>query len=158
MTNVEILYTNILKDLKSNIKTAQIKTAQIKAAMSVNSQLILLYWEIGKTILEQQENKGWGAKVIENLSKDLRTSFPNMKGLSERNLKYMRKFAQNYPDFEFVQQVVAQLPWGHNIFLLDKVNDENQRQWYIEKAIENGWSRNVMVVQIESDLYSRQAI
>jgi predicted nuclease of restriction endonuclease-like (RecB) superfamily len=153
MANIDKTYLQILEELKQKIKTAQ-----VKAALSVNSQMVILYWEIGKTILDRQEKEGWGTKVVQNLAKDLQTSFPEMKGLSDRNLKYMRKFAETYADFEFVQQAVALLPWGHNIVLLDKVNSAEQRIWYAKKAIENGWSRNIMAMQIESDLYKRQAL
>ena len=87
--------------------------------------------------------------------RDIKLEFPNSTGYSVRNLKYMSKFATEYPDREFVQQLVAQLPWGHNVVLLDKVSDGQKRQWYIEKCAENGWSRNVLVHQIESGLYER---
>jgi len=153
MTDVDTNYLKILDELKNKIKDAQ-----VKAALSVNSQLVLLYWEIGKTVLERQKQAGWGAKIVQNLAKDLQSSFPGMKGLSDRNLKYMRKFAQTYSDFEFVQQVVAQLPWGHNIVLMDKATNSIEQIWYAQKTIENGWSRNILVHQIESKLYHRQAI
>ena len=153
MNKIDNSYLQTLNDLKDKIKSAQ-----IKAALSVNSQLVILYWEIGKTILERQQQEGWGSKVIKNLSKDLSKSFPDMKGFSITNLKYMRKFAETYPDFEFVQQVVALLPWGHNVFLMDKTKTSEERLWYAKQAINNGWSRNVMVMQIESNLYKRQAI
>lgn len=152
MTNLENnSYIKTLESLK-----ARIKSAQIKAALSVNAELIFLYWEIGKTILERQQQEGWGTKVVANLSKDLTAAFPNMTGFSERNLKYMRKFAQTYPDFLIVQEVLAQLTWYHNIALLDKVSANEERLWYAKQAIENGWSRNVMVLQIETKLYTRQ--
>ena len=144
-------YLQTLEALKTRIKSAQ-----IKAARSVNSELIFLYWEIGKTILERQQQEGWGTKVITNLSKDLTSAFPNMTGFSERNLKYMRKFAQTYPDFSIVQEVLAQLTWYHNIALLDKISTNEERLWYAKQAIESGWSRNVMVLQIETKLYTRQ--
>jgi len=153
MTEVDKSYLNILDELKNKIRNAQ-----VKAALSVNSQLVLLYWEIGRTILERQKQAGWGAKIVENLAKDLQSSFPGMKGLSDRNLKYMRKFAETYSNFEFVQQVVAQLPWGHNIVLMDKTLNSTEQIWYAKKTIENGWSRNILVHQIESKLYKRQAI
>jgi predicted nuclease of restriction endonuclease-like (RecB) superfamily len=145
-------YIETLVELKEKIKTAQ-----IKAALSVNSEMICLYWEIGKTILEQQEKQGWGANIINQLSKDLQKSFPEMKGFSSRNLSYMKKLAEIYPDFTFLQQVVAKLPWGQNIVLLDKISTKEERIWYIQKTIKNGWSRNVLVHQIESQLYERQA-
>jgi predicted nuclease of restriction endonuclease-like (RecB) superfamily len=115
----------------------------------------VLYWEIGNTILQNQSQKGWGAKIIDSLSNDLRKSFPKMKGFSIRNLKYMRQFAVTYPDKTFVQEVLAQLSWYHNITLIQKIKDENIRKWYIGKTIENGWSQAVLVHQIESDLYTR---
>jgi len=130
MTDVDTNYLKILDELKNKIKDAQ-----VKAALSVNSQLVLLYWEIGKTVLERQKQAGWGAKIVQNLAKDLQSSFPGMKGLSDRNLKYMRKFAQTYSDFEFVQQVVAQLPWGHNIVLMDKATNSIEQIWYAQKLL-----------------------
>ena len=146
-------YHETLKNLKEKIKAAQ-----LRATIAVNSELILLYWEIGKTILEKQDAEGWGTKVIEKLSKDLKSDFPEMKGFSVRNLKYMRKFAETYPDFLIVQAPLAQITWYHNITLLDKVKSEEERLWYAQRAIEFGWSRNVMVHQIESGLYHRQAV
>ena len=97
-----------------------------------------------------------GAKVIDNLAADLQKAFPEMKGFSPRNLKYMRSFAEAYPDEQFVQQVVAQIPWGHNLRILDAVKVPVEREWYIRQTIEQGWSRNVLVYQIESGLYRRQ--
>jgi predicted nuclease of restriction endonuclease-like (RecB) superfamily len=103
-------YNNFLRQLKERIRNAQ-----IRAALSVNRELIILYWQIGRDILNRQQQQGWGAKVIDNLAADLRKALPEMKGFSSRNLKYMRSFAEAYQNFEFVQQVVAQIPWGHNI-------------------------------------------
>jgi len=144
-------YNSFLSKLKE-----EIKTSQIKASISVNKEMILLYWRIGKEILSNQEKLGWGAKVIDQLSLDLKKSFPEMKGFSSRNLKYMRKFSQSYPDQKFVQQVAAQIPWFHNCILIDKIKNEEVRIWYINKTIENNWSRNVLVHQIESGLYELQ--
>jgi len=144
-------YQKFLRDIKSRIYSSQ-----IKAALSVNRELILLYWQIGRDILQNQENKGWGAKIIDHLAEDLRHEFPEMKGFSARNLKYMRAFAQAYSDEEFVQQLAAQIPWYHNCTILDKLKDSNQREWYIRQTIENGWSRAILVHQIETDLYERQ--
>lgn len=146
-------YSQTLNNLKEKIRSAQ-----LKATLAVNAELITLYWEIGKTILEKQESEGWGQGVINKLSKDLKTSFPEMKGFSPRNLGYMKKFAETYTEFSILQQAVAKLPWGHNVFLLDKVKTTEERLWYAQKTIEHGWSRNVMVHQIESCLYNRQAI
>jgi len=97
--------------------------------------LIILYWEIGRLILERQEAEGWGAKVIDRLSVDLNREFPNMKGLSSRNLKYMRAFAETYPAHAFVQEVLAEITWYHNITLLEKVKDAVQREWYVPQMI-----------------------
>lgn len=144
-------YAEFLQSLKERIATAQ-----VKAALAVNRELVLLYWQIGREILERQKAQGWGAKVIEQLSKDLRTEFPEMKGFSARNLKYMRALAENYPSEQFVQQVVAQIPWGHNVRILDYTQTPEEREFYIRKTIENGWSRNVLVWQIESKLFERQ--
>lgn len=116
---------------------------------------LCMYSTIGLVI---NEHKSWGNKFIENLAADIRISFPACKGFSVRNLKYMSKFAATYPDTEFVQQSVAQIPWGHVVVLLDKVPDDLTRNWYVAKTIENGWSRNVLIHQIESKLYERQAI
>jgi predicted nuclease of restriction endonuclease-like (RecB) superfamily len=140
------------QDLLARVKS-QIRTAQIRAAVAVNQELVQLYWGIGKEILARQSEEGWGSKVIERLAKDLHVEFPEMRGLSPRNLKYMRAFAGAWP---IVQQPVAQLPWGHNIRLLDLVKNCDERLWYAEQTVANGWSRNVLVMQIESGLYRRQ--
>ena len=133
----------------------EIKAAQYRAVVHVNAELIMLYHSIGCVI---NAHKSWGNKFIENLAQDIKLEFPQSTGYSVRNLKYMAKFAATYPDAEFVQQVVAQIPWGHNVVLLDKVADAEERNWYIEACRKNGWSRNVLVHQIESGLYQRQAL
>lgn len=117
---------------------------------------MLLYWQIGRDILARQASQGWGAKVIERLAHDLRTAFPEMKGFSRANLMYMRAFAEAWPDAEIVQQAVGQLPWGHNLVLLSKLKNPAERQWYAAKAIEHNWSRNVLVMQIETRLLERK--
>ncbi len=116
----------------------------------------MLYWHIGREILTRQDAQGWGAKVIDQLAQDLRQSFPDIEGISARNLKFMRAFGKAYPNESVLQQLVAQIPWGHNCVLLDKTKDPAAREWYIHQTIENGWSRNVLVHWIESDLYERQ--
>lgn len=143
-------YADWLAELKNRIHHAQ-----QRAALAVNRELVALYWQIGGDILQRQAAQGWGAKVIERLAHDLRTAFPDMKGFSPRNLKYMRAFAEAWPDAEFVQQAVAQLPWGHQLVLLDKLNSPEERRWYAAKAIEHNWSRNVLVMQIETCLLER---
>lgn len=144
-------YPGLLAELKE-----QIRSAQVRAALSVNRELVMLYWGLGRRILAKQAEQGWGAKVIDRLSRDLRREFPEMKGLSVRNIKYMRAFAKAYPQEEFVQQVAAQIPWFHNCTLLDQVKDPQEREWYIRATIEYGWSRAVLVHQAESNLYHRQ--
>ena len=144
-------YADWLSELK-----ARIHGAQQRATLAVNRELVLLYWQIGSDILARQAMQGWGAKVIDRLAHDLRTAFPDMKGFSPRNLKYMRAFAEAWPDAEFVQQAVAQLPWGHQLVLLDKLNSPEERRWYAAKAIEHNWSRNILVLHIEARLHERQ--
>jgi predicted nuclease of restriction endonuclease-like (RecB) superfamily len=143
-------YLSLIEKLKQ-----EIASARVKAHLAVNRELVTLYWDIGRMILERQEHEGWGAKVIENISKDLRKEFPEMTGLSARNLVYMQTFAKSYPDFEFTQQLVAQIPWGHICTIMDKVNNTQKRIWYTQKTIENGWSRNILSLQISTNLYDR---
>ncbi|MEO1403034.1 MAG: PDDEXK nuclease domain-containing protein [Cyanobacteria bacterium J06635_1] len=144
-------YEDFLQSLK-----ARIQTAQVRAALSVNRELVLLYWQIGHDILARQQREGWGTKVIDRLAKDLKRNFPDMTGFSSRNLKYMRAFAEAYPDEQIVQRSVAQIPWGHNVRLLDALKDPEERLWYARQTIEQGWSRNVLLMQIESGLYSQE--
>jgi predicted nuclease of restriction endonuclease-like (RecB) superfamily len=111
--------------------------------------------QIGREILQRQEQEGWGAKVIEQLAQDLKREFPDVKGFSRTNLLYMRAFAEAYPEEQFVQQVVGQIPWGHNVRILDMVKSPEERLWYAQQTIENGWSRNVLALQIQSGLIHR---
>jgi predicted nuclease of restriction endonuclease-like (RecB) superfamily len=134
-----------LADLKSRIHAAQ-----QRAALAVNSELIALYWGLGRDILRRQAEQGWGAKVIDRLSHDLRTAFPGMKGLSRSNLMYMRAFADAWPDAAIVQQAVGQLPWGHNLVLLTRLKEPQVRLAYAQAAIEHGWSRDVLNIHIET--------
>ncbi|WP_179402457.1 PDDEXK nuclease domain-containing protein [Burkholderia guangdongensis] len=143
-------YADWLAELRTRIHAARQRTS-----LAVNQELVLLYWRLGRDILQRQAEQGWGAKVIDRLAHDLRRAFPDMKGLSPRNLKYMRAFAEAWPDAEFVQGVLAQLPWYHQLALLDKLPGPETRRWYAAKAIEHGWSRNVLVMQIESRLLER---
>lgn len=144
-------YEALLTSLKSRIRNSR-----LTAALAVNREFVLLYWNIGRDILTRQQESGWGAKVIDRLAIDLHRAFPEMKGFSARNLKYMRAFAEIWIDEEFVQQVAAQIPWFHHCVLLDKVKDNTVRAWYVQQTIEHGWSRNVLLHQIESDLFHRQ--
>jgi predicted nuclease of restriction endonuclease-like (RecB) superfamily len=180
-TELDKNYGQILKDLKDKIRRAR-----IRASVVVNAQVLQMYWEIGRTILEQQKKVGWGKKVIKQLSADLRIEFPDVKGFSERNLIYMQTFAAAYPDFtqlsiaktlegepsrsqhidyehsKFTQPSVAQLcelayqlPWVHNIVLLEKLQTVDERLFYAQKCIQNGWSKTVLIHQIESGLITR---
>jgi predicted nuclease of restriction endonuclease-like (RecB) superfamily len=181
-------YSTWLAELKHRIHNAQ-----QRATLAVNQELILLYWQIGRDILARQAEQGWGAKVIERLSQDLRAAFPEMKGFSRSNLKYMRVFAETWPEFgigqqpagqleggsivqgalgesksgivqqaagqlesgAFVQQLLHKLPWFHLCTLLDKLKTREDRLWYAQKAIEHNWSRNILVMQIETRLMER---
>jgi len=148
MNNSE--YFEILENIK-----VRIKAAQYKAVLGVNREQIFLYWSIGKIIIANSE---WGNKFVDNLARDIKSEFPNSKGYSVRNLKYMRKFAAMFPDDEIVQAALAQLTWYHLQALMDKVSDSGRYLWYADKCIENGWSRDILVHQIEMKLYERQAI
>lgn len=143
-------YKQIFENIKQEVLKSQYKAMQI-----VNKELIFMYWHIGKII---GDNSKWGNKFIDSLSIDLKLEFPKVTGFSVRNLKYMKKIAEEYPDFEFVQQVVAQIPWGHNIILMDKVKNIEERKWYIKQSIINGWPRSLLTMQIESKLYERQVV
>lgn len=134
----------------------RIRETQVRAALSANREMILLYWSIGRDILTRQQEQGWGAKVVDRLAADLRHAFPSIKGFSARNLKYMRNLAESYPDLDFVQQLVAQIPWGHNCRILDGVKPQEERTWYLRETVANGWGRDMLVHQIESGLYRRQ--
>ncbi len=123
-------YISIVENIKR-----EIKAAQYRAAVHANADMLLLYHDIGCVI---NEHKSWGNKFIDNLATDIRIDFPESKGYSARNLKYMAKFAATYPDREFVQTPSAQIPWSHNIAIIEKVKDPEQRVWYIKKTAENG--------------------
>ena len=111
----------------------RIARERIKAVLAANAAMVLMYWDIGRQILEKQQTEGWGAKVIDRLSHDLKGAFPDMGGFSPRNLKYMRKFAESWPDRSIVQRTVAQIPWRSNLALLDKLQDRETRLWYAQK-------------------------
>ena len=162
--HTSISYVELLDSLKDRIRASR-----IKAVLSVNQELTILYWQIGRQIVHSQDREGWGTSVIERLSQDLRTSFPSIRGFSTRNIWRMRAFYLAYPASEvslpqpvadlatsFLPQAAAEIPWGHNIALIEKVKDPEQRLWYAAQTIEHGWSRAVLVHQIESDLYRRK--
>ncbi len=157
-------YGEILKQIKSRIQSAQ-----IQAVLAVNRELIRLYWDIGGKIVERQKLEGWGTAVIERLAKDLQQAFPGVKGFSARNIWRMRAFYLAYTqqiqelsnsvaelDGQNLPQAVAEIPWGHNVLLLEKVKDVQARLWYIHKTLEQGWSRSVLWHHIDTKLYQRQ--
>ena len=140
-------YLHLLTEIKQDIRNTQ-----HKAILHANHDMLELYWRIGAQI---NQHKSWGNKFVDHLARDIRIDFPEVKGFSARNLHYMAKLALTY-SYEFVQQAAAQIPWGHNIVILDKLQTENERIWYIEQTIQHTWSRDVLVHQIESGLYQRQ--
>ena len=144
-------YESFFKNLKERIINERLKTV-----LSANTTMIMLYWEIGQSILLRQQSEGWGAKIIDRLSHDLKAAFPDMSGFSPRNLKYMRKFAQAWPDREIVQRTVAQIPWRSNLTLLDKLDDPELRLWYAHKTLELGLGKDMLVFQIETKLHIRE--
>lgn len=144
-------YAPFLEQIKSRIQESR-----MQASLSVNNELIKLYWSIGKDIVDKQKQEGWGTKVIDRLSHDLSNLFPGISGFSPRNLKYMRKFASIYQNFLFVQQVAAQIPWWHHVILMDKIENPEERVWYIQQTISNSWSRSSLEERIKSDLFHRQ--
>lgn len=187
MAKSNAIYQHTLKSLKEKIRQAR-----LKAVLSVNAQMLFLYWEIGKVIAEQERIEGWGAKTVDRLSADLTNEFDDMRGLSPRNLRYMRDFYLAYPNLLFLQQdvakksdpepknlmrpnasplkaqdidnkedinmqqAVAKLPWGHHILILTKVKAYKERAFYMQKCLENNWSRDMLTIQIENRLYQRQ--
>lgn len=145
-------YAGWLADLK-----LRIANAQHRAVQAVNREQIQLYWQIGHEIHERQQQQGWGAKVVERLASDLKQAFPEIKGFSSSNLKYMRYFAEHCPDMRIGQQAADQLPWFHIVVLITKLDDSVQREWYAQQAIQQGWSRTTLSVQIRDKLHLRQA-
>lgn len=154
----DLIQTAAYRELITELKE-KVRSAQIKAALSVNAQLIELYWDIGRLITDRQEASHWGDNVIDQIARDLTHELSGQKGFSRRNMYYMKKFYGFFAgQDQFVQQVVAQIPWGHHVILIDKVKDPAKALWYVRKTIENGWSRNVLGIQIENRLYERQAV
>lgn len=144
-------YKVFIADIKERILIERLKTV-----LSANSAMIMLYWDIGKLILDRQKSEGWGTKVIDRISFDLKENFPEMSGFSPRNLKYMRKFAESWVDRELVQRSVALIPWRSNITLLDKLSDQDLRLWYAKKTLELGLGKDMLVFQIETKLHLRE--
>lgn len=143
-------YLSFIDNLKN-----EIEKQRLSVVLSANASMICLYWNIGKAILNKQAEEGWGSKVIDRISKDINDAFPDMNGFSPRNIKYMRKFAEVWNDYEIMQRTAAQIPWRSNILLLDKLSNQDERVWYAQKTLENGWSRDVLALQVESRLIER---
>lgn len=137
-------YAELLEQLK-----ARVRTSQVRAARAANSELLGLYWSVGRDILDRQEQAGWGSRVIDRLATDLRAEFPDQRGWSRSNLHYMRSLAAAWPDTEVVPQAVGQLPWGHVRVLLDKLSTRQERDWYATAVGEYGWSRDVLAQQVK---------
>ena len=138
-------YADWLTDLKTRIRRER-----LRVVLASNSAMLLLYWDIGQSIIVKQAAQGYGTRVIDRLAADLRDAFPDMKGFSPRNLKYMRAFAAAWPDRELVQAALAQVTWYHNITLLEKLDTPEDRLWYAARTVEHGWSRNILAMQIET--------
>jgi len=144
-------YNELLDEISTRISTSQ-----VRAALGVSRELVLLYWAVGREILVRQQAEGWGSKVIDRLGRDLQSRFPGVEGFSPRNLKYMRSLAEAWPDPQIVPQRVALLPWGHLRLLLDRVKEPEARQWYLQAALEHGWSRDVLAHMISGSRRERQ--
>lgn len=146
-------YKNFLREIKEKVKTAN-----LRAALAVNQELIKFYWEIGNLIIEKQKKANWGEKLIDALARDLKESFPDTQGFSRSNLHSMRKFAETYVSFEIVQALPGQLPWTHNLVLLEKVKYSEERFWYAKQAIEESWSYRTLLKHIKEKLYQAKGI
>lgn len=143
-------YFEVLNDIKKTLMTTRNRIVE-----NVNKDLVLMYYSIGLKLIE---NNKWGSSFIDMLAKDLKREFPTLKGMSARNLRYMQKFATEFDNDEFLQHHVAKLPWSSLTTIMDRVKDKEQRKWYIIESIENGWARPVIIHQIASKLYERQAL
>jgi predicted nuclease of restriction endonuclease-like (RecB) superfamily len=156
MTNDDLIpsdYAATLSELK-----AEVRAARFVAQRRVNMELVRLYWRIGRSLSSRASAELWGSKVVARLADDLRAEFPDMRGFSGRNLRYMRAFADAWPsDSGFGQQPVAQLPWGHITVLLDRLGDQPTREWYAAQAAAHGWSRNVLDHHIRTQAHERLA-
>jgi len=146
-------YSEWLGDLKRRIQAER-----LRITLASNTAMVQLYWDLGQRVLEKQDQEGWGARVIDRLATDLRSAFPDMKGFSARNLKYMRAFAAAWADRAMMQRTVAPLPWRHIIALLEKLKSPSERHWYADQARKHGWSRDVLAVQIEAKAHLRHGM
>jgi predicted nuclease of restriction endonuclease-like (RecB) superfamily len=144
-------YHELLQELKGRIRTAQ-----VRAGLAVSRELVLLYWSIGRDLSQRFATEGWGSKINERLASDLQAEFPGVEGFSPRNFRYMRALAEAWPEPEILQSLIAKLPWGHNLRVLDRIKDRPTREWYLRAALEYGWSQDVLVLQIKSRLHERE--
>ena len=144
-------YIKFLDEIKSRIVTAR-----IHAIRSVNKELIKLYWDIGRAIVERQKKYKWGGAVVEKLANDLKEDFKTTLGFSTQNLRYMRQFYLEYKNDSILQQLVGELPWGHNILIFSRIKNKKEREYYLKASVEIGWSRNVLLNQIKSGAYNYQ--
>jgi predicted nuclease of restriction endonuclease-like (RecB) superfamily len=163
MSSIPTDYPSFIEDLK-----IRIRAAQIKAVLSANRELVTLYWSIGRDVFNKQKNDGWGSKIVDRLASDLHHEFPEMEGFSRTNIYRMRAFYQAYPEGSpivpqpvghiesSIPEPVLNIPWGHNGIIIERVKDPIQRIWYAQQTIENGWSRTILTLQIENDLFHRQ--
>ncbi|MCB5275838.1 hypothetical protein BJG92_03392 [Arthrobacter sp. SO5] len=135
--------------------SSEVHSGRSRAISAANREMLLSYWAIGSELANRESSQGWGSKVVTRLAADVRSAFPEATGFSPRNLRYMKSFAQAWPDFPMLQQAVATLPWGHNVILLDKLSDPDTRLWYAAAAVESGWSRNVLAHHLETKLHER---
>jgi predicted nuclease of restriction endonuclease-like (RecB) superfamily len=143
-------YETFLAEIKERIRQAQ-----YDALKAVNKELIKLYWDIGKMIVEKQKKYGWGKSIVENLARDLQKEFPGMRGLSSRNLWYMRDFYLTYKDKPKLQPLVAEISWTHNIIIMERCKDDLEREFYIRMSRKFGWSKNVLIHHIENKTYEK---
>jgi predicted nuclease of restriction endonuclease-like (RecB) superfamily len=156
-----VLYANLLSDIKTRIRQTQ-----VKATLSANAEMIMMYWDIGRIIHKRQQQEGWGAGIIPRLAKDLHNELPDLKGFSERNIKFMVQLYKEYEtdtaigkqpvsQLEDMKRLVSQIPWGHNILLMQKIKDISLRFWYMAQIIQNGWSRDTLGLMIKSKIHER---
>jgi len=144
-------YAAALAEIKERVRQER-----LRVVLAANSAMVLLYWDIGRVILDRQAREGWGARVIDHLAEDLQTAFPEMRGFSPRNLLFMRAFADEYRERQKVKQLVSQLPWGHVVRLIQRIKDRGVRDWYIGQSVLHGWSRNILALQIDGRAHERQ--
>ncbi|MCD4715342.1 MAG: DUF1016 N-terminal domain-containing protein [Desulfobacterales bacterium] len=167
LTKLPNSYPVLLKNIKDRIQNAQ-----VRASFSANHELIFLYWQIGRSIVKRKQKEGWGAGVLPQVARELKKELPEVKGFLQQNIGRMIQFYRVYPlifsnlpqavaqfsvpEWANLKQLVVQLPWEHNILLIQKVKDINKRHWYMQQTIQNGWSRNIVALQIDGNAYEQQ--